>query len=287
LYYASHTALLAPRPQPARAHLQRSRVPGLAFRPALPLDGRQFSRTIMGAQWKQKWRELAADQKGKLVGKLTREIQVAARLGGPGPEFNARLAAAIAVAKKQSVTRDTIERAIAKGSGTGPDAVQYQTVMFEGFAPHRVPVMVECLTDNNNRTSSEIKQLFKSGSMGTPGSVAWMFDHCGLIEATHTDKSLDIEVAALEAEADNVEPMELEEDEAAGHIGARFFCPTTQLDAVTKALKAAGWTITTSELHYQPKDYPELSEADRDDVARFLQALDDNADVHRVYAALR
>ncbi|MDZ4287612.1 MAG: YebC/PmpR family DNA-binding transcriptional regulator [Prosthecobacter sp.] len=241
----------------------------------------------MGAQWKQKWRELAANEKGKLVGKLTREIQVAARLGGPAPDLNARLFAAIAAARRQSVTRDAIERAIAKGSGTGADAVNYQTVMFEGFAPHRVPVMVECLTDNNNRTSSEVKQLFKSGSMGTPGSVAWMFEHCGLIEATHTDKSLDIETAALEAEADNVEPLDLEEEDAAGHIGARFFCPTTQLDAVTKALKAAGWTITTSELHYQPKDYPDLSDAQRDDVAGFLQALDGHADVHRVYAALR
>lgn len=241
----------------------------------------------MGAQWKQKWRELAADQKGKLVGKLTREIQVAARLGGPVPEFNARLFAAIAAAKKQSVTRDAIERAIAKGSGTGADAVQYQTVVFEGFAPHRVPVMVECLTDNNNRTSSEIKVLFKAGSMGTPGSVAWMFEHCGLIEGQHSDKSLDIEVAALEAEADNVEPLELDEDEAAGHIGARFFCATTALDTVTKALKAAGWQITTSELHYQPKDCPELSEAQHAEVAAFLQGLDGHADVHRVYAALK
>ena len=241
----------------------------------------------MGAQWKQKWRELAANEKGKIVGKLTREIQVAARLGGPAPDLNARLYAAIAAARKQSVTRDAIERAIAKGSGTGADAVQYQTVTFEGFAPHRVPVMVECLTDNNNRTSSEIKVLFKAGSMGTPGSVAWMFEHCGLIEGTHTDKGIDIEMAALEAEADNVEPLELDEDEAASHIGARFFCPIPQLDTATKALKAAGWTITTSELHYQPKDYPELSDAQREEVGTFLQALDGHADVHRVYAALR
>lgn len=241
----------------------------------------------MGAQWKQKWRELAADQKGKLVGKLTREIQVAARLGGPVPEFNARLFAAIAAAKKQSVTRDTIERAIAKGSGTGADAVQFQTVTFEGFTPHRVPVIVECLTDNNNRTSSEIKVLFKAGNLGTPGSVAWMFEHCGLIEAQHTDKSLDIEVAALEAEADNVEPLELDEEDAAGHLGARFFCPIASLDSVTKALKAAGWSVTTSEMHYQPKDYPELSDAQRDEVTAFLQSLDGHADVHRVYAAMK
>ncbi len=241
----------------------------------------------MGAQWKQKWRELAADQKGKIVGKLVREIQVAARMGGPHPEFNARLAAAIAVAKKQSVTRDTIERAVAKGSGTGPDAVQYDTVVYEGFAPHHVPIVVECLTDNNNRTASEIKMLFKAGKIGTSGSVAWMFEHCGLVEAHHPDKSTDIEIAALEAEADNVEPMELEGDEAAGHVGARFFCASSNLDVVTKALKAQGWVITTSELTYHPKDYPELTDEQREEVTNFLQGMDGHADVHRVHAALR
>ncbi|MEZ0273463.1 MAG: YebC/PmpR family DNA-binding transcriptional regulator [Roseimicrobium sp.] len=240
----------------------------------------------MGAQWKQKWRELAADQKGKIVGKITREIQVAAKLGGPNPEFNARLAAAIAVAKKQSVTRDTIERALAKGSGTGPDAVQYHTVVYEGFTPHRVPVIVECLTDNNNRTSTEIKMLFKAGSLGTPGSLAWMFEHCGLVEAHHPDTSVDIETAALEADADNVEPLELDDEELAHHIGARFFCPTTKLDSVTKALKSAGWVVTTSELHYHPKECPPLTDAQREEVTSFLQSLDGHADVHRVYAAI-
>ena len=140
----------------------------------------------MGAQWKQKWRELAADQKGKIVGKITREILVACKLGGANPEFNARLAAAIAMAKRQSVTKDTIERALAKGSGTGADAIQYHTVQYEGFTPHRVPVIVECLTDNNNRTSTEIKMLFKAGNLGTPAPVAWTFDNCGLVEAQLT-----------------------------------------------------------------------------------------------------
>ena len=238
----------------------------------------------MGAQWKQKWREMAADQKGKITGKLVREIQVAAKLGGPHPEYNARLAAAVAVAKKQSVTRETIERAIAKGSGTGPDAVQYETTTYEGFTPHRVPVIVEGLTDNNNRTSSDIKVLFRAGTMS---KVMWMFDHVGLIEAHHADKSLDIEEAALNAEAENVEPMEVEDEEAAGHIGARFFTQTTTLDAVTKALKAAGWVVTTSEMSYVPKEYPELTDEQRDEVTGFLQTLDGHDDVHRVYAALK
>ncbi len=243
----------------------------------------------MGAQWKQKWRELAADKKGKLVGKLVREIQVAAKLGGANPEFNARLFVALENARKQSVTRDTIERAIAKGSGTGADAVQYETVVFEGFAPHRVPVIVEALTDNNNRTSSEIRVLFRAGSLGQRGSVAWMFEHCGLIEARHAGTGTDIEVAALEAEADDVEPLELDDEDAEtrGQTGARFFCASNQLDAVTKALKAAGWVVTLSELHYQPKEYPELDEPQREEVTAFLRELDEHADVHRVYAALR
>ena len=114
-----------------------------------------------------------------------------------------------------------------------------------------------------------------------------MFEHGGLIEATHTDKSLDIETAALEADADNVEPMELDDEESASHTGARFYSEKTKLDTVTKALKAAGWTITTSELAYHAKDFPELSDAQRDEVTKFLQALDENADVHRVYAAMK
>jgi YebC/PmpR family DNA-binding regulatory protein len=236
----------------------------------------------MGAQWKQKWRELAADQKGKIVGKLVREIQVAAKLGGAHPEFNARLAAAVSNAKKQSVTRDTIERAIAKGSGTGPDAVQYDSVVFEGFTPHRVPVVVECLTDNNNRTAPEIKQLFKAGSMS---KVAWMFDHCGMVEGSHSDAAMDAETAAIEADADDVEPMELDEGETG--TGARFYCPIANLDLVTKALKAAGWNVTTSEITYRAKECPELTEAQLEEVTTFLQGLDGHPDVHRVHAALK
>lgn len=243
----------------------------------------------MGAQWKQKWRELNADKKGRLTNKLVKEIQVAARLGGANPEFNARLFAAVEAAKKASVYRDTIERAIAKGAGTDGGGAAFETVTFEGFAPHRVPVMVECLTDNNNRTAPEIKVLFRAGSLGGKGSVAWMFDHVGLIEGHHKDASTDPEVAALEAEADNVETLGPDdiEDLPSGHVAARFFTAPSNLDAVGKSLKAQGWTITTSELAFQPKDYPELTEAQRGEVQEFLQGIDDHDDVHRVYAAIR
>ncbi|MGI8602512.1 MAG: YebC/PmpR family DNA-binding transcriptional regulator [Verrucomicrobiales bacterium] len=243
----------------------------------------------MGAQWKQKWRELNADRKGRMVNKLVKEIQVAAKLGGPNPEFNARLSAAIETAKKASVFKDTIERAIAKGAGTDGTGGAFETLLFEGFAPHHVPVMVECLTDNSNRTTPEIKVLFRGGNLGNKGSVAWMFEHVGLIEAHHADSSIDIEMAALEAEADNVELLAAEEraELSEGRIAARFFCGASALDAVGKALIAKGWTSTTSELVYHPKDFPPLTDAQHNQVAGFLQQLDDHPDVHRIYPAMR
>jgi YebC/PmpR family DNA-binding regulatory protein len=243
----------------------------------------------MGAQWKQKWRELNADKKGRMVTKMVKEIQVAARIGGPNPEFNARLFAAVEAAKKQSVYRDTIERAIAKGAGLDGEADAFETVTFEGFAPHKIPVMVECLTDNNNRTSAEIKVLFRAGSLGTKGSVAWMFDHIGLVEAWHPVGGTDLETAAIEAEADNVEPLTAEtiEDLAATAVAGRFTSSPTSLDVMTKALRSQGWTIVTSELSWQPKDHPGLTDDQREEVSGFLQAIDEHSDVHRVYAAMR
>ena len=107
----------------------------------------------MGAQWKQAGREANAQKKGQMVVKLVREIMVAAKLGGPDPDSNARLAAAVEKARKASVFRDTIERAIKKGSGQTDEKIVYELVTYEGFAPHKVPVVVECLTDNRNRTA--------------------------------------------------------------------------------------------------------------------------------------
>src|SRR5207244_8186396 len=107
----------------------------------------------MGAQWKQAGREANAQKKGQMVVKLVREILVAAKLGGPDPDLNARLAAAVEAARKASVPRDTIERAIRKGSGQTDEKVAYELITYEGFATHRVPVFVECLTDHPYRTA--------------------------------------------------------------------------------------------------------------------------------------
>jgi len=240
----------------------------------------------MGAQWKQAGREANAQKKGQLVNKLVREIMVAAKLGGADPETNPRLAAAVEKARKASVYRDTIERAIKKGSGQTDDKVVIEQVTFEGFAPHKVPVVVECLTDNRNRTAPEIRTIFKAGSLGQPGSVGFFFNRNGVVEATHTDPSRDAESDAIEAGAQEVEPLEPEEVPE-GQKGARFLTEIKDLDTVSKALKAAGWKIVSAEIRYLAKTFPELDAAGRKDVTDFLNALDDHEDVHRVYAALK
>jgi YebC/PmpR family DNA-binding regulatory protein len=240
----------------------------------------------MGAQWKQAGRVANATKRGALIGKLVKEILVAAKLGDPHPESNPRLWAAVEAAKKQSVPRDTIERAIKKGAGLLDEKVNYELVTYEGFAPAKVPVIVECLTDNRNRTAPDIRHLFHDGQLGAPGSVAFMFDRWGIVEATHPDRSQDIETAAIEAGAQNVEPLEGEEVPA-GHVGARFICNPTDLDAVAKYLAKAKWLVTASELSYMAKHYVELTEAQKKTVSDFLNALDEHDDVHRIYAAVK
>ena len=240
----------------------------------------------MGAQWKQSGREINAQKKGQMVVKLVREIMVAAKLGGPDPDSNARLFAAIDKAKKSSVYKDTIERAIKKGAGIGEEKVNFETVVYEGYAPHKVPVVVECLTDNRNRTAPEIRNLFKAGSMGQPGSVAFFFNHLGVVEATHADMNRDAEGDAIEAGAQEIEPLEAEEIPA-GQKGSRFLTEIKDLDHVSKALKAAGWNVIASEMRYVAKNFTEVSESHRKDVTDFLHALDDHDDVHHVYAAMK
>lgn len=240
----------------------------------------------MGAQWKQAGRVANSTKRGAMIGKLVKEILVAAKLGDPHPENNPRLWVAVEAAKKQSVPRDTIDRAIKKGAGLLDEKVVYDLVTYEGFAPSKVPIIVECLTDNRNRTAPEIRQLFKQGQLGAPGCVAFMFDRWGIVEANHPDRSQDIETAAIEAGAQEVQPL-TGEDVPENHIGARFLCHTTDLDAVAKFLKAAKWNVTASEMSYLAKNYVELSEPQKKEVSEFLNALDEHDDVHRVYAALK
>jgi YebC/PmpR family DNA-binding regulatory protein len=240
----------------------------------------------MGAQWKQAGRELNAQKRGQVVVKLVREIMVAAKAGGPEIDLNARLAAAVEKARKSSVTRDTIERAIKKGAGLTDDKVTYELVTYEGFAPHKVPLVVECLTDNRNRTASDIRRIFKSGSLGQPGSVAFFFTHVGVVEGNHPDAGRDAEGDAIEAGAQEVEALEADETQE-GHKGARFITEIKDLDHVSKSLKAAGWNVTASEIRYLAKTFPDLDDSAKKEVAAFLNELDDHEDVHRVYAAMK
>ena len=244
----------------------------------------------MGRQWLHAKREVAGLKKGQVVGKLVKEIMVAAKLGGAESAGNARLAAVVEKARKASVSRDVIERAIKKGAGIGDDKLVMEHVVFEGYAPNKVPIIVEVLTDNNNRTAPEIRVLFKKGGqLGAPGSNKFLFDHVGLVDAHHADPSADIEAAAIEANAQNVEPLSHAENDdiPEGTAGARFITERGDLHAVTQWLATNGWTIVTSELGYIAKSFPELTDEQRQDTGEFLQTLEDHDDVHRVWAAIK
>ena len=243
----------------------------------------------MGRQWLHAKRAVASMKKAQATGKVVREIMVAAKMGGADPEGNARLAAAVEKARKESVSRDVIERAIKKGAGVGDDKLVMEHVTFEGYAPHKVPVIVEVYTDNVNRTAPEIRQLFRKGQLGGSGSNKFLFDHTGIVEAYSQGPAVDLEAAAIEAGANEVEPLnpEQNDDIPQGAAGARFLADRTAVHAVSKWLSQNGWKVITSELGYLPKNYPELNEAQRAEVGEFLQALDDHDDVHRVWAALK
>ncbi len=235
----------------------------------------------MGAQWKAKGKDLAASAKGKIFGKLVKEIMVAAR-SGADPAANSRLRLVVEQARKVSMPKETLDRALKKGAGIGAEAVHYERVIYEGFAPHQVAVMVECLTDNVKRTAPEMRVLFRKGQLGSSGSVAWDFDHLGMIEAAPSAPDADAETAAIEAGAQDFEPGEEE-----GHT--LFLTEPTDLDLVSRALPAHGFTVLSVKLGYKPKnpvDPASLSASDLAEVESFLAAIDANEDVQEVYVAL-
>ena len=243
----------------------------------------------MGRQWLHAKRAIVNLKKGQTVGKLVKEITVAAKLGGGDPEGNARLNAVVEKARKANVTRDAIERAIAKGTGTGGEKMHLDHVVFEGYAPHKVPVIVECMTDNHQRLTPEIRFLFKTGVLGTAGSNKFLFDHVGLVEAHTTDQKADLEVVAIEAGANDFEVLtHAQNDDIPEEAkGARFITERTAVHAVSTWLKQHGWRVVTSEIGYTAKQFPELDDASRGAVGEFLQALEDHEDVQRVWAAVK
>ena len=240
----------------------------------------------MGAQWKAKGKELAASARGKLFGRLAKDIMVAAR-GGADPASNSKLRLVVEQARKVSMPKDTLERAIKKGAGLTGEAVHFEHVIYEGFAPHQVAVMVECLTDNVKRTAPEMRVLFRKGQLGTSGSVSWDFDHLGIIEAEPASKDADAETAAIEAGAQDFEPGDADEE---GKVTTTlFYSDATDLDLVSRALPTHGFTVLSAKLGYKaknPVDPSTLSAEQLEEVEAFLSAIDGNDDVQNVYVGL-
>lgn len=235
----------------------------------------------MGAQWKAKHKDLAANAKGRIFGKLAKDIMLAAR-SGPDPAANSHLRLLMEQARKASMPKETLDRAIKKGAGLTGETVNFERVIYEGFAPHQVAVMVECLTDNVNRTAPEMRVLFRKGQLGTSGSVAWDFDHVGMIEAEPSAPGADPEVAAIEAGAQDIEAGEEDGN-------TLFLTDPTDLDLVSRALPKHGFTVLSAKLGYKPKnpvDPASLSAEHLEEVEAFLAAIDANDDVQNVYVSL-
>lgn len=231
----------------------------------------------MGKGWKQAGMAANAAKKGAMITKFAREIQVAAKLGGPDPDTNSRLRMAVDAARAASCPKDTIERAIKKGAGLLDEGNQIEELSYEGFAPHQVGVIVECQTDNRNRTASEIRNIFnkKGGQLGAEGSVQWMFDRVSMIEGSKAGVG-DPDEEAIEAGAN-----EVVHDEGDQYT---FYGNPEDLKAIETALTGRGWKVSKAEMSYKAKNSTELTDEQKKDVLEFLELLDDNDDSHRIHA---
>ena len=209
----------------------------------------------MGKSWKNPHKVAAANKKGQVISKIAKEIAIAAKLGGADPGGNPRLRAAVDSARDASVPKDTIERAIKKGSGQLDDGKTIEEVMYEGYAAHQVGILVECQTDNRARTAPEIKYIFKKfgGQMGEPGGISWMFERVALIEGKLEKEGFDPDEEAIEAGADEV--IKSEDDNAYS-----FYGPADDLTSIQTALVERGWDIKTCELSYKAKNLTDLTE---------------------------
>jgi YebC/PmpR family DNA-binding regulatory protein len=222
----------------------------------------------------------AADAKrGKLFSKLSRAIIVAEKEGGGDPSGNLSLQNAIEKAKSYAMPKENIDRAIAKGSGADADASAFETVVYEGYGPSGVAVIVEALTDNRNRTASDVRHTFakNDGNLGGSGAVSWLFERRGvvLVPADGTDED-ELTLAAAEGGADDV---------ARDGSSYQVLSAPEQLAAVREAIEAAGFTIDSAELTMLPKTTVEVAdEGDAKKVLRLMDELEDNDDVQDVYA---
>lgn len=223
-------------------------------------------------------RKGAQDKKrASLFAKLTKEIMVAAKMGGADPSANARLRAAIADARSQSMPKDNIERAVQKGAGGG-DGADYEEIRYEGYGPAGIAVIVNVLTDNRNRSASEVRSIFSKsgGNLGETGSVAFMFNQSGEIryKADVADADAMFE-AALEAGADDV---------ASDEEGHEILCAPDDLHAVSSALEAQYGEPDSTKLVWRPQTLTPIDAEKAESVLKFMDALDDSDDVQSVFA---
>jgi YebC/PmpR family DNA-binding regulatory protein len=222
----------------------------------------------------------AADAKrGKLFSKLARAIIVAAKEGGPDPSGNLALANAIEKAKSYSMPKDNIERAIARGAGTDADASAFETVVYEGYGPGGVAVIVEALTDNRNRTASDVRHLFSKhdGNLGGSGAVAWLFERRGvvMVEADAVDED-ELTLAAAEGGADDVQ---------LDGSSYQVLAAPESLVAVREAIEGAGIAVEGADITMVPKTTVAVEdEAAAKKLLKLIDALEDNDDVQDVYA---
>lgn len=234
----------------------------------------------MGKGWKHTFKEANSQKKGKIFTKLAREISVAAKLGGPDIEGNSRLKLAVMTAREASCPKDTIDRAIKKGAGLLDDGSIIEELIYEGLGPSGVGVIIECQTDNKNRTVGEIRNIFKRhhGSLGETGSAAWMFQRACMVMAIK-EKISDPEEDAIEAGANSVE----KNDDGS----YTFFGELTDLDAIRTALHGRGWDVKAAERSFVAKNYTDVTAEQMADVLELLTELDDFDDSHRVYSTLK
>lgn len=215
-------------------------------------------------------------QRAKIFTKIGREMAVAVKEGGPDPASNSKLAACLAKAKANNVPNDNIKRIIERASGA--DGANYETIVYEGYGPCGVAVIVETMTDNRNRTASEVRHYFDKygGNLGATGCVGWQFDNKGIvvIERAGADED-DVMLACLDAGADDVEVSE---------EVVEVYCDPTSVVDVSGALEAAGYTVVSAESEMVPQTYTKLeNEDDIKNMQKLLDMLEDNDDVQNVY----
>ena len=232
-----------------------------------------------------KWHNIQATKskadaaRGKIFTKIGREIAVAVKLGGPDPNINSKLYDVIQKAKQNNMPNDNIQRSIKKASG-GEDGGNYDAITYEGYGSHGVAFIVQCLTDNRNRTAADVRHLFDkfNGSLGTSGSVTYMFDYKGVVVIARREGMTedDVMIVALDNGADDV----LVDDECFEILSA-----PENLHAVSSACESAGYEVVSSEIEYIPQNQIKLDKESAISVNKLIVALEDLDDVQNVYTS--